>query len=129
MRADIHDGQEARNAPCNGPNTDAQDQLSPDRHIRLAPHGRSIQSTWSNDGPPSLKRCRNEIDANDGCECGERQIAEKVLLQLVERQLEEVETDIDAEQRIPQSVAAAVAEAQVGVPIRADYEGEGPGDK
>src|ERR1700721_1811752 len=42
MRADIHDGQEARNAPCNGPNTDAQDQLSPDRHIRLAPHGRSI---------------------------------------------------------------------------------------
>jgi transposase InsO family protein len=49
MRADIHDGQEARNAPCNGPNTDAQDQLSPDRHIRLAPHGRSIQSTWSND--------------------------------------------------------------------------------
>src|ERR1700759_1395820 len=43
MRADIHDGQEARNAPCNGPNTDAQDQLSPDRHIRLAPHGRSIQ--------------------------------------------------------------------------------------
>ena len=50
MRADIHDGQEARNAPCNGPNTDARDQLSPDRHIRLAPHGRSIQSTWSNDG-------------------------------------------------------------------------------
>jgi len=50
MRADIHDGQEARNAPCNGPNTDAQDQLSPDRHIRLAPHGRSIQSTWSNGG-------------------------------------------------------------------------------
>ena len=43
MRADIHDGQEARNAPCNGPNTDARDQLSPDRHIRLAPHGRSIQ--------------------------------------------------------------------------------------
>ena len=30
----------------NGPNTDARDQLSPDRHIRLAPHGRSIQSTW-----------------------------------------------------------------------------------
>src|SRR6266404_2774485 len=43
MRADIHDGQGARNAPCNGPNTDARDQLSPDRHIRLAPHGRSIQ--------------------------------------------------------------------------------------
>ena len=51
MRADIHDGQEARNAPCNGPNTDAQDQLSPDRHIRLAPHGRSIQSTWSTYAP------------------------------------------------------------------------------
>src|SRR6185437_8849476 len=44
MRADIHDGQEARNAPRNGPNTDARDQLSPDRHIRLAPHGRSIQN-------------------------------------------------------------------------------------
>jgi hypothetical protein len=27
MRADIHDGQGARNAPCNGPNTDARDQL------------------------------------------------------------------------------------------------------
>ena len=50
MRADIHDGQEARNAPRNGPNTDARDQLSPDRHIRLAPHGRSIQSTWPNGG-------------------------------------------------------------------------------
>src|SRR5437660_356891 len=43
MRADIHDGQGARNAPCNGPNTDARDQLSPDHYIRLAPHGRSIQ--------------------------------------------------------------------------------------
>src|SRR6201982_1248972 len=40
MRADIHDGQGARNAPCNGPNTDARDQLSPDHYIRLAPHGR-----------------------------------------------------------------------------------------
>ena len=29
-------------APFNGPNTDARDQSSPDRHIRLAPHGRSI---------------------------------------------------------------------------------------
>ena len=29
-------------ASCNGPNTDARDQLSPDRHIWLAPHGRSI---------------------------------------------------------------------------------------
>jgi len=28
--------------PFNGPNTDARDQSSPDRHIRLAPHGRSI---------------------------------------------------------------------------------------
>ena len=34
--------------PFNGPNTDARDQSSPDRHIRLAPHGRSIQNTWSN---------------------------------------------------------------------------------
>ena len=34
-----------QNTPFNGPNTDARDQLSPDRHIQLAPHGRSIQST------------------------------------------------------------------------------------
>src|SRR6476646_3539338 len=54
MRADIHDGQEARNAPRNGPNTDARDQLSPDRHIRLAPHGRSIQKYMVKRlGPPS----------------------------------------------------------------------------
>ena len=32
-----------QNTPFNGPNTDARDQLSPDRHIQLAPHGRSIQ--------------------------------------------------------------------------------------
>ena len=31
-----------QNTPFNGPNTDARDQSSPDRHIRLAPHGRSI---------------------------------------------------------------------------------------
>ena len=31
-----------QNTPVNGPNTDARDQSSPDRHIRLAPHGRSI---------------------------------------------------------------------------------------
>src|SRR5271157_4824143 len=30
-----------QNTPLNGPNTDARDQLSPDRHIKLAPHGRS----------------------------------------------------------------------------------------
>ena len=30
-----------QNTPVNGPNTDARDQLSPDRHIQLAPHGRS----------------------------------------------------------------------------------------
>src|SRR5262245_40232834 len=53
MRADIHDGQGARNAPCNGPNTDARDQLSPDRHIRLAPHGRSIQKYMVQGGSPS----------------------------------------------------------------------------
>ena len=35
-----------QNTPFNGPNTDARDQLSPDRHIQLAPHGRSIQSIW-----------------------------------------------------------------------------------
>ena len=54
MRADIHDGQGARNAPCNGPNTDARDQLSPDHYIRLAPHGRSIQKYMvKRSGPPS----------------------------------------------------------------------------
>ena len=38
----------------NGPNTDARDQLSPDRHIRLAPHGRSIQKYMvKRCGPPS----------------------------------------------------------------------------
>ena len=30
-----------QDTPFNGPNTDARDQLSPDRHIQLAPHGRS----------------------------------------------------------------------------------------
>ena len=54
MRADIHDGQGARNAPCNGPNTDARDQLSPDHYIRLAPHGRSIHKYMAKiDGSPS----------------------------------------------------------------------------
>ena len=42
MCADIHDGWE-RSAPFKGPNTDARDQLSPNRHIWLASHGRSIQ--------------------------------------------------------------------------------------
>jgi hypothetical protein len=32
-----------QNTPFNGPNTDARDQSPPDHHIRLAPHGRSIQ--------------------------------------------------------------------------------------
>jgi hypothetical protein len=50
----ICDGQGARNAPCNGPNTDARDQLSPDHYIRLAPHGRSIQKYMvKRCGPPS----------------------------------------------------------------------------
>ena len=53
MRADIHDGQGARNAPCNGPNTDARDQLSPDHYIRLAPHGRSIQKYMVRGRSPS----------------------------------------------------------------------------
>ena len=41
-----------QNTPLNGPNTDARDQSSPDRHIRLAPHGRSIQMVKRH-GPPS----------------------------------------------------------------------------
>jgi hypothetical protein len=43
MCADIHDGREL-NAPFKGPNTDEPDQLSPDRQIRLATHGWSIQA-------------------------------------------------------------------------------------
>ncbi len=43
-----------QNTPFNGPNTDARDQLSPDRHIQLAPHGRSIQKYMARRrGPPS----------------------------------------------------------------------------
>ena len=56
MRADIHDGQGARNAPCNGPNTDARDQLSPDHYIRLAPHGRSIHKYMAGKADPSGQR-------------------------------------------------------------------------
>src|SRR5215471_7241618 len=42
MCADIHDGQE-RTRSIQGPDTEAQDQPSPDHHIQLATHGRSIQ--------------------------------------------------------------------------------------
>ena len=42
MRADIHDGQEHQRS-THGPDTEAQDQLSPDHQIPLATHGRSIQ--------------------------------------------------------------------------------------
>jgi hypothetical protein len=42
MRADIHDGQEQKRS-IQGPDTEAQDLSSPDHHIRLATHGRSIQ--------------------------------------------------------------------------------------
>jgi len=43
-----------QDTPFNGPNTDARDQLSPDRHIQLAPHGRSIQKYMARRrGPPS----------------------------------------------------------------------------
>jgi hypothetical protein len=42
------------NTPFNGPNTDARDQLSPDRHIRLASHGRSIDKYMARSSvPPS----------------------------------------------------------------------------
>jgi transposase InsO family protein len=53
--------------PFNGPNTDARDQSSPDRHIRLAPHGRSIQKYMvKHRGPPSQTWrtfLRNHADA------------------------------------------------------------------
>jgi hypothetical protein len=39
---DIHDGQEHKSS-VQGSDTEAQDQLSPDHHIRLATHGRSIR--------------------------------------------------------------------------------------
>jgi hypothetical protein len=42
MCADIHDGQEHKPS-VQGPDTEAQDQSSPDRQIQLATHGRSIQ--------------------------------------------------------------------------------------
>src|SRR5215213_2066122 len=42
MCADIHDGQEHKPS-VQGPNTEAQDQSSPDHQIQLATHGRSIQ--------------------------------------------------------------------------------------
>jgi transposase InsO family protein len=43
-----------KNASINGPNTDMQDQLSPDRRIQLAPHGRSIHKYMArNRRPPS----------------------------------------------------------------------------
>ena len=42
MRADIHDGQEHQRS-TQGPDTEAQDQSSPDHQIPLATHGRSIQ--------------------------------------------------------------------------------------
>jgi hypothetical protein len=41
MCADIRDGQEQKRS-IQGPDTEAQDQLSPDHHIQLAMHGRSI---------------------------------------------------------------------------------------
>jgi hypothetical protein len=37
----------SKTAPFKGPNTDEPDQLSPDRHLRLATHGRSIQMCQS----------------------------------------------------------------------------------
>src|ERR1700746_2226622 len=39
---DIHDGQE-HNSSTHGPDTEAQDRSSPDRHFWLATRGRSIQ--------------------------------------------------------------------------------------
>jgi hypothetical protein len=42
MRADIHYGQEL-NGSINRPDTEAQDQPSPNHHFRLATRGRSIQ--------------------------------------------------------------------------------------
>ena len=43
MRADIDDGQEHQRS-AQGPDTEAQDQLSPDHQIPLATHGRHSPS-------------------------------------------------------------------------------------
>jgi hypothetical protein len=41
MCADIHDGQEQKRS-IQGPDTEAQDQASPDHHIQLATHGAAV---------------------------------------------------------------------------------------
>jgi hypothetical protein len=37
----------SRKRSIQGPDTEAQDQPSPDHHIQLATHGRSIQIAWT----------------------------------------------------------------------------------
>jgi hypothetical protein len=53
MCADIHDGQEHKRS-VEGPDTEAQDQSSPDHHIRLATHGRSKRAKTGSDKPYSI---------------------------------------------------------------------------
>src|SRR5262249_50916581 len=64
MRADIHDGQE-RKRSIQGPDTEAQDQPSPDHHSQLATHGRSIQNATTE----LLHRSKRPTERDQLCEC------------------------------------------------------------
>jgi hypothetical protein len=56
MCADIRDGQEQKRS-IQGPDTEAQDQLSPDHHIQLATHGRSIHKCHVWTAPAVQEEC------------------------------------------------------------------------
>ena len=55
-----------QNTPFNRPNTDARDQLSPDRHIQLAPHGRSIHKYMIRRGNPPSQTWRTFLSNHAG---------------------------------------------------------------
>jgi len=68
MRADIHDGQELKGS-INRPDTEAQDQHSPNYHFRLATRGRSIQmgqkETFRVDTMPNSVRSKRPAISGD----------------------------------------------------------------
>src|SRR5262249_37873298 len=68
MCADIHDGQEQKRS-IQGPDTEAQDQPSPDHHIQLATHGRSIQSATIGVAKQALRHGFVEVDARNVSFC------------------------------------------------------------
>ena len=63
MRADIHDGQEHKRS-TQGPDTEAQDQLSPDSQIPLATHGRSIQMGQERHFGDDRRRSAHRLNAD-----------------------------------------------------------------